>query len=721
MIPQVQFLFSFFMSRNKPIVPIKLYKIFIIIFLLCAVLHSHLSYGQVVYDNNSVTVETAGPLSFTVPAGTDRLLVVYVGAFSTGDSGTAAATFNGQSMGKAITSEDFFAISHATSIIFYLALDDGAAITSNVTISGINSVGFIGANSYTGVDQTTPLGNTAQDIGDNNVTATSHTLSPTTSSGDLLVHFFTTASAINASLGGEATAFSGFSLGPPNQIVGGYKIATAVSHNLTTNFESAFGVWAHVAAEFNQVSTAPELDVRNNADNADITDGSTTINTTLGTDFGTVLVGNTSSSTFRAENNGTGTLTFGTDALAISNTTDYSITTDLTNSGTMAASGVEAFTIQFNPQSLGTKMCTVTIRSDDADEDPYTFQLQGLSPQIPTINLSVSTNSGAEAATTAITVTATASSTVTGNQTVDVGVSQQAGTITAGDYTLSNTTITIPDGQTTGTVTFTVADDNVFEGVETARLTISNPSSGVTLGSTTTQDIAITDNETVTLALDASTYSVNEGDGTVSVDVVISNIPTGNMEVAIPAVINTSNGTATAPDDYTALVNSTQSFPTTASNSDKLTFSITIDDDSDIESSENFTAALTSTLTGVTIGSPSTTTVTITDNDIPLPTVTIAIEGTTTVTEDSGGTITYRFTRTGDTTTNLDVNYSIGGTTQNEDFTVTTDANTTYIPGTRTGTITILAGNAFADLVITPLDEDLIEAAETVVVKIENP
>lgn len=114
-------------------------------------------------------------------------------------------------------------------------------------------------------------------------------------------------------------------------------------------------------------------------------------------------------------------------------------------------------------------------------------------PSTPTVNLSVSSNSGTEAGTTAITVTATASAAVSGAQTVTVGAS---GTnITASDYTLSSTTITIADGQTTGTVTFTIVDDSSVEGAETATLTISNPSSGISLGSTTTQDVGITDDD----------------------------------------------------------------------------------------------------------------------------------------------------------------------------------------------------------------------------------
>ena len=127
----------------------------------------------------------------------------------------------------------------------------------------------------------------------------------------------------------------------------------------------------------------------------------------------------------------------------------------------------------------------------------------------PTVNLSVSTNTSTEAAATVITVTATASAAVSGNQTLALGVSGTG--ITAGDYTLSNATITIPDAQTTGSVTFAVVDDALIEGTEIATLTISSPSSGISLG-TTTQNVSITDNDlptSVCVTTDCSSYNGN--------------------------------------------------------------------------------------------------------------------------------------------------------------------------------------------------------------------
>lgn len=118
----------------------------------------------------------------------------------------------------------------------------------------------------------------------------------------------------------------------------------------------------------------------------------------------------------------------------------------------------------------------------------------------PTVNLSVSSPTGTEAVVTPITVTVTANPAVTTTQTVKLTVTGNGSSdITTGDYSLNglttNTvTITIPDGGTTGTATFTVVDDASVEGTETATLTISNPSSGIIIG-TNTQNITITDND----------------------------------------------------------------------------------------------------------------------------------------------------------------------------------------------------------------------------------
>ncbi len=161
------------------------------------------------------------------------------------------------------------------------------------------------------------------------------------------------------------------------------------------------------------------------------------------------------------------------------------------------------------------------------------------------VQLSVDTAAATEADRTVVTATATAASPVVGNQTVSLGVT---GTnITAGDYSLSGTTITILNGATTGSVTFTVADDAVYEGDETATLTIGSPSGGITLGAVTSQNVTIADNEPVpTLSLQAA--SAPESAGTMSFTVQRN----GASELASTFHYATSDGTAIAGADYTA-------------------------------------------------------------------------------------------------------------------------------------------------------------------------
>ncbi|MFM7635007.1 MAG: hypothetical protein ACKO7Z_05390, partial [Cyanobacteriota bacterium] len=129
-------------------------------------------------------------------------------------------------------------------------------------------------------------------------------------------------------------------------------------------------------------------------------------------------------------------------------------------------------------------------------------------PAAPTVSLSLSSTAGSEAGQSVITVTATASSAVSSSQTVALAVTGSG--ITTGDYSLSDSIITIASGSTSGSVTFTVVDDALVEGTETATLTISSPSSGISLGSPVSQTITLTDNDSppsVNLSLSAAAVS----------------------------------------------------------------------------------------------------------------------------------------------------------------------------------------------------------------------
>ena len=314
-----------------------------------------------------------------------------------------------------------------------------------------------------------------------------------------------------------------------------------------------------------------------------------------------------------------------------------------------------------------------------------------------TVNLSVSPTTGTEAGTTAITVTATASSAVTSPQTVNLGV---AGTnITAGDYNLSGTTITIPSGQTTGTVTFTVLDDALIEGNETATLTISNPSARIVLGTTTTQNIAITDNDfpAVNLSVSPST-GAETGTTAINVTATASQAVVGNQTVDVAL-----SGTA-LPADFTGTIPTSITIPNGQTTG---TFTVNINDDALIEGSETGTFTISNPSAGLTLGNTTTGNATITDNDFP--TVNLSVTPTT-GTETGTTAIIVTATASSAVTGPQTVNVALSGTALAADFTGAIPTLITIPSGQTTGTFTVNIN-----------DDALIEGSETGTFTISNP
>ncbi len=263
-------------------------------------------------------------------------------------------------------------------------------------------------------------------------------------------------------------------------------------------------------------------------------------------------------------------------------------------------------------------------------------------PIIPAVNLAVSSATATEAGQTQITVTATADSPVSGDQTIDLALSGTGMTLidyalSDGDAGLPGIQIKILDGQTTGTVTFTVLNDNLVELAETAALTISNPSTGIHLGSTVEQDVTITDDDVAVISI--SNPSVTEG-GTLSFDVTISN----PVDVAVTADRTTADGTATTGDsDYTALaLANVQLFA--AGSTTPLTVTVQTTADGRVELDEALSLILSSRAAGgrnVTFSNsdPSLTGTGTITNDDTAPTLNITPDGVLT----SASTITFTF------------------------------------------------------------------------------
>lgn len=120
-----------------------------------------------------------------------------------------------------------------------------------------------------------------------------------------------------------------------------------------------------------------EIDILGNG--VSIADGDTTPSLTDDTDFGSTLVGNTIVKTFTIQNTGTDPLLLGGASpyvvISGANASDFTVTA--IPSSTIAAASSTTFQITFQPSALGLRTATVTIANNDADENPYNFDIQG--------------------------------------------------------------------------------------------------------------------------------------------------------------------------------------------------------------------------------------------------------------------------------------------------------------------------------------------------------
>jgi hypothetical protein len=281
------------------------------------------------------------------------------------------------------------------------------------------------------------------------------------------------------------------------------------------------------------------------------------------------------------------------------------------------ADGTNNRLIKFTDAGAGSPFTLLATAPNNTAFRGLAFSPNSTPPPTPTVSLSVSTNAGSEAGTTVVRVRATTSAIMVSNQTVSVGVSGAG--ITAGDYTLSNSTITINAGFDTASVSFTVVDDALVEGTETATLTISSPSSGLTLGSPTSQNITITDNDLAppTVHFTSLHQSVLENAGTASVGFTMTTTPNASpcRVVVTTSVHTTATGGGT---DY-SIANDTVTFPAGSSTPQNLV--VNINNDALVENAEYISFKVASIING-TLGTNQYHILYIRDNDYTPPTPT---------------------------------------------------------------------------------------------------
>src|SRR3954468_14664703 len=170
------------------------------------------------------------------------------------------------------------------------------------------------------------------------------------------------------------------------------------------------------------------------------------------------------------------------------------------------------------------------------------------------------------------------------NQSSSVNWAITGGSATNGvdyDTDIAQGQLTFASGDTTKTITVNVHQDFDIEGLETIGLKLSAATDNALITNPRTAQVLIADDDGPTqIQLAPPTQSVNEAVGSASLFAVRSGDITGPSSVHVA----TSNGTATAPSDYTAR---SGHFDYHIGDFSQL-ISVPVTDDSDVETTESF-------------------------------------------------------------------------------------------------------------------------------------
>jgi Calx-beta domain/RTX calcium-binding nonapeptide repeat (4 copies) len=283
-----------------------------------------------------------------------------------------------------------------------------------------------------------------------------------------------------------------------------------------------------------------------------------------------------------------------------------------------------------------------------------------------------------------------------------------SGTASSTDYNSIPSTIVIPAGQASTTVTVTPTDDALTEGNETVILSLTD-TTNYDLGTPNSATVIVADNEQqdTVVNLSVAPASIFENGTTNLVYTFTRQGATTNFLTVNYSV----GGAATFSSDYTQTgagsFNATTGTITFGTGSSTATLTINPTADPVIENNE--TVALTLAAgTGYSIGTATAVTGTILDDDAAVVTLTV---NPTSVIEDGATNLVYTFTRTGNTATALTVNYGVAGTaTLNTDYVQTGAASFTNTAGS----ITFASGASTATLTINPTTDTAVESNETI-------
>ncbi len=167
---------------------------------------------------------------------------------------------------------------------------------------------------------------------------------------------------------------------PVGATLGNTRMRVAARYNAYPENSCSTGYDGEVEDYTINITTSSPQEINITGNGNTIADGDTTPSTTDGTDFGNaVFPGGSATSTFVIQNTGSANLnlTGASPYVVISgaHAGDFSLTT--IPSTPITGGNNTSFAITFSPGALGLRTASISIANNDADENPYNFNIQG--------------------------------------------------------------------------------------------------------------------------------------------------------------------------------------------------------------------------------------------------------------------------------------------------------------------------------------------------------
>lgn len=237
-----------------------------------------------------------------------------------------------------------------------------------------------------------------------------------------------------------------------------------------------------------RITVAPEMDITGNE--IEIESGDVTPDPADHTDFEMVpTVGETLTRTFTITNPGTAALNLtGLPIVSLSGSTAFTVATQPSLPVVERLGGMQTFSITFDPTTAEVVTATVSIMSDDEDENPYTFTIrgEGITPEISLTGNSEDIVNGTEGTSLTNhthfgespvvggTVVRTFTIANTGKQDLSLSGSPQVSVSGSADFTVTAQPASSSVAALNGTSTFQITYDPSTRGNHSAVVSIVN-------------------------------------------------------------------------------------------------------------------------------------------------------------------------------------------------------------------------------------------------------